>query len=310
MSGKAGSVSPRQPRPHAPVPHSTAQSAVPLHQFPSLSPRRLAVNQITTYRWSLREDVLHFRQAGYRGIGLWRPKLVEFGEARSVDLLRNTPLTVSSLSWAGGFTGTAGQTFRDALEDARDALRLAGAVNAGCLVIAAGAQAGHIRSHARRLLVEALQALADPAAELGVQLAVQPMHPMFGSPWTFLSDLDETLEIIERCKRPEVGLAFDVYHLWQEPRLLERIREITPRTALVQLNDWQSPPRSELDRCLPGDGEIPLREITAAFADAGYTGWFEMNIWSEELWRSDYMRLLQTCRTRFDAMCGAVAARR
>lgn len=264
---------------------------------------KLSMNEMTTYRWSLLDDVVAYRKAGYAAIGVWRPKLVEFGEERGCELLCDSGLTVSSISWAGGFTGSHGHSFREAVDDARDVLRTAAAVNAECLVIVSGCRAGHTANHARRLLVSGLRALADEAAEYDVRLALQPMHPMFASEWSFLTTLDETVDVLDRCDHEAVGMAFDVYHLWQEPRLLERIPEIAPSVSLVQLSDWRDPPRSEVDRCRLGEGEIPLRDIVQTFAQSGYNGYYEVEIWSEELWRSDYEALLAHSRSRFQAMC-------
>ena len=36
---------------------------------------RIAVNEMTTYRWSFEEDVYHYAQAGIDAIGVWRQKL-------------------------------------------------------------------------------------------------------------------------------------------------------------------------------------------------------------------------------------------
>ena len=264
---------------------------------------RLAIHQTTTYRWSFLEDVTGYREAGVEAIGVWRPKLVEFGEERGVDLVRESGLAVSSLSWAGGFTGSNGCTFDEAVDDAREAVRLAGRLEAGCVVLVSGSRAGHTARHARRLLAQAIRALADDAAEQNVFLAVQPMSPDAARQWSFLSTIDETLDVLRECNEPRARLAFDAYHLWREPNLLERIPEIAPLTASVQLNDVRDPPRSEIDRCLPGDGQIPLSEIARAFLDADYTGHFEISAWSEEIWNSDYAEVLRDCRRRFDALC-------
>ena len=268
---------------------------------PSLS--RFAVNQITTNRWSLEQDLQFYREEGFEAAGLWRPKFARLeDEDRAIDLVRESGLTISSLSFAGGFTGLNGSSFFDAVDDARQALQLASAVGAECLVLVSGPRRGHIQSHARRLLVDAVKALAEDAAELGVALALLPMSPVVGTDCSFLRSLDETLDVIDRSGRG-ARIAFDVYHLWQEPRLLERIPEIAPHVAVVQISDSQGTPRSQYDRRRPGDGVIPLTSIVHAFDEAGYGGYYELTIWSSELWKADYADMLSECRARFDILC-------
>jgi sugar phosphate isomerase/epimerase len=269
----------------------------------SPSMTRLAVNQITTNRWSLEQDLQFYREEGFEAAGLWRPKFARLeDEDRAIDLVRESGLTISSLSFAGGFTGLNGSSFFDAVDDARQALQLASAVGAECLVLVSGPQRGHIQSHARRLLVDAVKALAEDAAELGVALALLPMSPAVGTDCSFLSSLDETLDVIDRSGRG-ARIAFDVYHLWQEPRLLERIPEVAPHVAVVQISDSQGTPRSQYDRCRPGDGRIPLTSIVHAFDEAGYGGYYELTIWSRDLWKADYADMLSECRARFDILC-------
>ena len=169
-------------------------------------------------------------------------------------------------------------------------------------MLVSGPQNGHIRNHARRLLIDAVKALSEDSAEHGVTLALQPT----GSPETrdesFLRSLDETLEVIERSGR-NARIAFDVYHLWREPRLVDRIPEIVPHVALVQLSDRRPAADAESDRRLPGDGQIPLTALVYAFDEAGYGGYYELAVWSEEIWDSDYPQLLRECRSRFDVLC-------
>ena len=278
------------------APATTERTGSPLRS-------KLSINETTTYRWSLLDDISAYRDAGISAIGIWRPKLSEFGEERGIELVQDSGLEVSSLSWAGGFTGSHGHTYTEAIDDAREAIHVASRLNARSLVIVSGARAGHTLNHAQRMLVDALKALADDAAERQIRLALQPMHRMFSQEWSFLTSLDSTLDVLAACDHPSLGIAFDVYHLWQEPRLLERIEQIAPHVATLRLNDWREPPRSDVDRCLPGEGEIPLREITHTFLESGYDGYFEIDIWSEELWCSDYVELLGRCQRGFDALC-------
>ena len=74
-----------------------------------------------------------------------------------------------------------------------EAIRSAAAVNAECLVLYSGAWGGHTRSHAWRLVQNALKELLPFAEEFGVPLAIEPMHAGCGGDWTFLESIDETL---------------------------------------------------------------------------------------------------------------------
>ena len=81
----------------------------------------LSMNETTTYRWSFEEDVAQYAAAGIPAIGVWRQKLSDCGQSRGIELLAQKGLKVSHLLWAGGFTGSDGRTFRESVDDAREA---------------------------------------------------------------------------------------------------------------------------------------------------------------------------------------------
>ena len=271
-------------------------------QPPSSSPpsqlSKLSINAITTYRWSLLETVTSFLRMGIDTIGIWQPKLSEFGEERGIELIKESGLKVSSLSWVGGFTGSHGHSYLDALDDAHDALQIAAELQAESLVIISGSRSGHLMNHSRRLVYEAMNSLGDEAERLGVSLAIQPMHRFFAEEWTFLTTLKETFQILDECHSDSVGIALDLYHMWQDPFLLELIENRSDRIKLVQVADWNTPVLSELDRYLPGDGIIPLEEILGRIHQSSYSGFYETNIWSDELWKTNYEKLVPECDKR------------
>ena len=257
---------------------------------------RLSINELTTYRWSFEEDVRAYKRAGLDAIGVWRRKLSDFGEERGIELLADSQLAVSNLIWAGGFTGSDGRTFGESLEDALDAIRLAAAMQASCLVLYSGGRAGHTHNHARRLFREALSQLAPQAAKYGVDLAIEPMHPGIASEWTFLTSLEETLTLLDSIDHPRVKLVFDTYHLGHEPGLFDLIPSITSRIAVVHLGDSRTPPQNEQNRCLLGQGELPLKRIVGALSAAGYEGYYDVELLGEEIETSDYAELLDHSR--------------
>jgi sugar phosphate isomerase/epimerase len=257
------------------------------------------MSEITTYRWSFDEDVTHYRAAGIPAIGVWRQKLSDFGEEKGLELLAESGLAVSNLMWAGGFTGSEGRTFRESVEDAVEAVELAGKLHAGCLVIYSGGRAGHTHNHAKRLLTEALKELAPLAEQHRVNLALEPMHVGCAAECTFLTNIKDALEVIGKVSHPRVQLAFDTYHIAEEPGLIDWIPELTPRIGIVHLGDRKDPPNHEHNRCRLGEGNLPLGEIIKALAGAGFDGDYDVELMGEEIEMSDYQDLLRHSQQAF-----------
>lgn len=265
---------------------------------------KLSVNQATTLRWTFEEDVVRYRLAGINTIGLWLPKLLEYGEERAQDWLSENGLSVSTLSYAGGFTGAFGHDLNDVLVETHDLIQLAGTLRADSLVVVSGPINNHITKHATRLVVESLKELADDAAENGVMLSLLPMRKAFCKEWTFLNTLDEALAVLDRVNHPAVRLAFDVYHLWPEKCLLQRLPELVSRIGVVQVSDAApTTGRVEYDRVLPGEGILPVEQILTGLIDAGYRGYVDYQIWSKPLWQSVNQDWLQRCRDNFNRLC-------
>jgi sugar phosphate isomerase/epimerase len=253
---------------------------------------RLGISELTTLRWSFEEDVAEYAAAGAKAIGVWRQKLADYGDERGIRLIKQTGLSVSSLQWAGGFTGCEGRTHDESLHDARQAICLAESLSAGCLLIHSGARGVHTANHARRLLKQALDKLLPLAEERGVPLAIEPMHGDCGAAWTFLHCLDETLGLVNAYKSPALKLALDTYYWGHEPSLADRLPQLAPHLALVQLADSRQPPRGEPNRCRLGQGNVPLGEIVRTLGAAGYDGNYEVELMGEEIEAGDYRQLL------------------
>jgi sugar phosphate isomerase/epimerase len=262
----------------------------------------LSMNETTTFRWSFEEDVANYAAAGIPALGVWRQKLSDCGLVKAGELLASSGLKVSQLFWAGGFTGSDGRRYRESVEDAREAVRTAAALNCKILGVCSGARGGHTYNHARRLLIDALKELAPVAAEAGVTLALEPMHPGCADDWTFLTSLDDVLGVLDRLGSPQVKMVLDVYHLGQEGDFAARIPEILPHVAIVQLGDARQPPDGEQNRCRLGDGVIPLRSIIPALKAAGYDGYYDVELLGEELEVADYHCLLRHAKETFERL--------
>lgn len=263
---------------------------------------KLSMNEQTTYRWSFEEDLLHARDAGYRGLGVWLRKLRDFGEERAIELIHESGLGVSSLSWVGGFTGADAASAAENIAAARDTIALAAEMRADCLVMYTGGRNGHTLRHGDRLLRTALDALTPYAEEHGVPLALEPMHPACSREWTFLTDLAETLRLIRQYESPGLKLALDTFHFPLTQADASLARELAPHLAVVHVGDYVEPRGVDQSRTPLGEGGAPLGTTLGLLRDAGYGGYFDVKLLGPEIESTDYHELLRRSRQTLEEL--------
>lgn len=257
---------------------------------------RISMNELTTYRWTFEEDVQRYAEAGMDAIGVWRQKLSDYGDEKGIELISEYGLNVSSLLWAGGFTGSDGRSYQESVDDAHEAIRLAAQLKSQCLVVYSGPRALHTRSHARRLLCNALKELLPHAAEAGIRLALEPIHAQCAAQWTFLTDLGETVSLLEQFDHPQLKFAFDTYHFGADDAVMKRLTQWVPYLGLVHLGDARRLPDGDQNRCPLGAGIIPLPQIVARLDAAGYDGYLDIKLMGQEIETANYDDLLRQSR--------------
>jgi sugar phosphate isomerase/epimerase len=254
---------------------------------------RLSMNELTTFRWSFDEDVFQYQEAGYQAIGLWRRKVADFGEERALDLLAESGMAVSTVFYAGGFTGSDGRSLAESIDDAVDALRLAAAADAGSLILFTGGRNNHIQRQAERLLHSALDELLPMAEVFGVPLSLKPKHAACAAEWSFLTDLSETLAFVQQYESPWLKVVYDTYQFPCAVKSPELLAELIPYLGLVQVADGRVPRSVDQAQCLLGEGRIAIEPIVSALLDAGYDGDFDVKLCGPEIESASYYEILQ-----------------
>jgi sugar phosphate isomerase/epimerase len=258
-------------------PSTQPATAQPLAQF--------SFNQATARHWPLPEAVAGCAAAGVGRIGLWREPVAAYGLAPAAALVRDAGLAVTSLC-RGGFFDEPG--WRDTN---RRAIDEAAALGAPALLLVCGGLPAGCRDlpTARARVGEAIGELVPAALAAGVQLAIEPLHPMYVADRSVVSTLDQALALAAPYPPAAVGVALDSYHLWWDDRAPAAIAEAgrQQRIACCQLADWVTPlPAGVLTgRALPGAGCIDLPGFLATVAAAGYQGPIEVEVFNETLWR-------------------------
>ncbi|MDB4534457.1 sugar phosphate isomerase/epimerase [Vicingaceae bacterium] len=254
---------------------------------------RYSVSEFSTLGWTFEEDVVRYSSEGFTGIGVWRQKYSDFDEDSATRVLHAYGTSVSSLSWAGGFTGNENLSFEQAIDDSLDAIRTAATIDAGCLIIHPGSRRGHTASHARRLLIRALREIVPIADDFGVRLAIEPMDRHHASGFTFLHSIQDTLELLSPYPESTIGLVLDLFqfgHLFDQQT--ESLSQLANRIALVQLSDRtdQTPKAS---RCLPGLGIVDIKEWISFFERSGYRGFYEFEVHGRSIESISYVQRLR-----------------
>lgn len=279
-----------------------ARTSTPAPGDPRL--QRLSLNQKTTNRWSVRQAVEGCSRAGVPAIGLWREPVAAAGVHEAARMVADAGLRVSSLCRGGFLTVEPGAERRAALDDNRRAIEEAATLAAPCLVLVVGGLPEGSRDlvGARGRVAEAIADLAPVAADHGVRLALEPLHPMYCADRAVLSTLGQALDLAQPFPAAEVGVVIDTFHLWWDPDLDVQLARAVGRIASYQVCDWITPfPAGDvlLSRGMMGDGHIDFGRFGAAIRAAGYDGDIEVEIFNAAVWEADPDEVVATVTRRY-----------
>jgi len=133
----------------------------------------------------------------------------------------------------------------------------------------------------RATVVTGLREIAREAERLDLRLALEPFQLEGIENWSIVNTLGDAVELIDEVDSDAIGIQFDTWHLWNTPDLLDEIGRDADRFVGVHVNDRRDPTRGWADRVLPGDGVIDLPTILGALERAGWDGFYDLEIFSD-----------------------------
>ncbi|MHC6230655.1 sugar phosphate isomerase/epimerase family protein [Arthrobacter sp. MMS24-T111] len=266
---------------------------------------RLSINSATTKKWTLAQVVEGCVNAGIPSIGPWRDRVEEAGLDKAARLIKDAGLRVSSLCRGGFLTAADADGQAAALADNRAAILEAVALETRELFLVVGGLALGEKDvvAARQRVADRLADLVPFAAEHGVRLVLEPLHPMYAADRALISTLGQALDLAAPFDASTVGVAVDTFHVWWDPELKAQIvragRE--NRIASYQVCDFNMPIAADplLSRGYMGDGVVDFATIGTWVRDAGYTGDIEVEIFNQEIWDTDGNAVLATVKERY-----------
>jgi sugar phosphate isomerase/epimerase len=275
--------------------------------------RWLSINTATVRaQWPLDRIVDECARRAIRAISPWRDQVSAVGIGRVAERLRATGLELSGYCRGGMFPATTDAGRRAALDDNRRAIDEAKALAAPCVVLVVGGLPGALQGPpqskdlfaARRDVHDGIAATLGYAREVGMPLAIEPLHPMYAADRACVNTLEHALDLCDALdpgRGGMLGVAIDAYHVWWDPKLEAQIaRAGRERILALHVCDWLVPTRDLLnDRGMMGDGVIDLRQLRRWVEAAGYGGYSEVEIFSaDNWWKRDGGEVLDTCIAR------------
>jgi sugar phosphate isomerase/epimerase len=259
-------------------------------------PPRLSLNLITVDHWSLPDAVERCAASGIRTVAPWRHKVAETGLEESARRIRAAGLAVSSLCRGGFFTAAGADA------DNRRAVEEAAALGAPVLVLVCGPPAGRDLAAARAAIAAGIERLLPYAADHGVRLGIEPLHPMMVGERSAIVTLGEALALARTFDSPHAGVVVDAYHVFWDPQLEQELAGAAGLIAGYHVSDWLVPTADLLaGRGLMGDGIIDLPRIGRLIEAAGYTGPIEVEVINPALASVPGPALLADIAARFAA---------
>jgi sugar phosphate isomerase/epimerase len=258
-----------------------------------IDPARLSLNLMTVDHWSLPEAVERCAAAGIGTIAPWRHQL----DDASARTIRAAGLEVSSLCRGGFFTAPGAD------DDNRRAVEQAAELGAPVLVLVCGPPTDHDLHAARERIAAGIERLLPYAADHGVRLGIEPLHPMMIGERSAIVTVGEALALArELGGAPHVGVVVDAYHVFWDPRLEHELAAANGLIAGYHVSDWLVPtPDLLAGRGLMGDGIIDLHGIRRLIDGAGYDGPIEVEVINPALADVPGDALLADITARFEA---------
>jgi sugar phosphate isomerase/epimerase len=228
----------------------------------------LSVSAVSSWQWSLDEDLRFWDEAGIDHVGLSFRKLEEASVDDAVRRIEDAGLRVSNLVELGWWDLDDPATWPAQQERLERAIEVAAAFDA-CIVLTTG-PAGRLDWD------EAAAALAEALApvERGVVITIEPTSAL-RLDLSFVTTLHDGVDL---ARGLGMSVCMEVNSCFAERGLTTTIATSLDVLHHVQVSDFVIGTLSTPDRAVPGDGDIPLERIIGALLDAGYKGAFELEM--------------------------------
>jgi sugar phosphate isomerase/epimerase len=230
---------------------------------------RICVNGISSWNWTLEQDIAFYRSAGIDVVNIPFFKFSTDIQA-GVDAIKRSGLRAISLA-DGGRPLIGGK----ALETLQPGIDAAAALRCPLLYfVSGGCPARMPTDEAYTALIEALVPVSTYARSKGVRLALEH-NSIVTRGHGFIHTLADAADL---SRDADISICLELQNCWYERHLERLFKENVDRFAIVQVSDFRVGDEPRMNRRVMGDGSIPLEWMMERLLAAGYSGFFDIEV--------------------------------
>jgi len=268
---------------------------------------RTCVSAISTFRLSLADDLAFWRAHYITNAGVSVAKLEAYGWDAGTALVAEAVaggLQVVDLIGLGPFRLSDPSRWDAQRERLVRSIETAVAVGAGCIVFTTGPFAPLTWEEAADALEQALAPVLQEARARGVDFAIEHTNSLRVDVG-FVHTLRDAIDLAARL---DTGVCMELNACWAERGLEQTIRAGIDRIRLVQVSDFAVGTVASSQRLVPGDGDIPIARILRALLEAGYGGFFELELIGDAIVVEGYDAAVPRAVTALDTILDVIGA--
>jgi sugar phosphate isomerase/epimerase len=233
---------------------------------------RISVTTISSWNWSVEQDIAFLKSEGVSAMGVPTTKLTERRD-EEVAAISASGLTVTSVSAGAG--GSLLETEEGALAALKPSIDLTRSIGANSLYFLTGATPLRMSTdEAFAALARCIPATLAYAKEQGVRLSIE--HNSVSS--REIGFVHTVAGAARLCRETGLNICLELQNCWYEDDLPRLFRENMDIITIVQVSDFLIGDPLKFHRRVPGDGSMPLDWLLGDLLEAGYGGMFEIEV--------------------------------
>ncbi len=234
---------------------------------------RISINTLCFAPGPLGDHVERTARLGARAISPVIGEVFEFGVPHSARAIRDAGLEVATLTHlAFGFatpedTAVAREWLNRTIGFAQD-------IGAQSIIMTTGGRGALSWTEAAARFAEAIAPCAERARSAGTPIGIEGTSHLYADV-SIAHRLSDTVRI---ARTAGIAVMIDTFSCWFDSDIAQAIADAGPLTALVQVSDYVPGDRSLPCRAVPGDGACRLDWMIPTIAEAGFSGYFDLEI--------------------------------